>query len=126
MAAATIDELLRDAVRSVLRDELRAAIRDEMRAALTTAGSASPTAPAPTDEYVTIRRAAEIASVHEQTVRSWQRLGHLHRYMAGDSPRARLSELHAYLARKDRSGDEIVDLDERARQILAPGSKRRS
>src|SRR5690242_6325264 len=93
----SLEGLLRELVRDVVREELREAI-------LTIHAESQLRAAAPLDlpggeEFVTVKRAGEIASVDEATVRKWLRSGALRRYVAGSSPRVRLSELHAYLSR---------------------------
>lgn len=114
----SLEDVLRNVVRDVLRDEIPAAVNAAIQA------SRSCEAPAEADVYLTVERAAEIASVHSQTVRKWQRKKLLRLYHAGAAPRVRLSELHAFLAR-DQHDAGRVDLDERARGILSRRTKER-
>jgi excisionase family DNA binding protein len=76
---------------------LRLLIREEMRNALRESAESSVSAtrePAENTDYITVKRAASIASVTESTLREWLRTGRLRRYGHGRVVRVRLSELH--------------------------------
>ena len=109
----SLDEAIRAAVREAVREELLA-LRAVQRAA--------PPAPPPsatTDGYVSTAEAAQIADVRPATVRTWIRQGHLRGHRAGRLVRVRLDELRAYLARATNDREGVIDLDARARDILA-------
>ena len=115
----TLDQVFRAAVREVVREEVRAALDRHQHT------TPAPAAEAHDDDvYVTVQRAAKIADVHPSTVRTFLREGALTRYAAGDSPRVKLSELHAYLARK-AGNDQRIDLDKLATEILDRARRRK-
>lgn len=110
----TIDAALRELVRDVVREELRSLLEHPV-----VQPGEEERQPTGTDEYCSLKRAAELADVHPATIRTWIREGHLIGYRAGTSLRIKRRELDAYLARGIRQPSPPVDLDERAADILA-------
>lgn len=86
-----------------LADMIRDVVRDEVRS------SAVPT-------YLSTKAAAQVADVHPATIRVWVKRGDLREYWAGNDLRIRLSDLEAYLARKNP--ENVIDLDARVREMM--------
>jgi excisionase family DNA binding protein len=103
-------------LRTVLREEIRQIVREELQTKAPTEQSGPPGR----EEFVTTKRAAQLVSVSEQSVRRWIASGELAAYRAGRLVRVRLDEVERYLARRvEGDGD---DVEARARAILAGGS----
>jgi excisionase family DNA binding protein len=114
---STLDEVLRAAVREVVREELHAAMATN---ALPPASTPTTTATAtPPGEFLSTTQAGAIAGVRPATVRAWIQQGHLREHRAGRLVRVKLDELRAFLARATTGRAEVIDLDSRARDILA-------
>lgn len=114
----TLDEQLRALVREVLREELATVVRREFGIAMREV-LPSLTAKLTDTEYVSAARAAEIAGVTPATVRGWMRLGKLRPHRAGRLARVRVDELRAFLGGEASLPTPAVDIDARARTILA-------
>jgi excisionase family DNA binding protein len=107
-------------LRDIIRDEVRTAIRQELGKK-----------PAAAGEFVSVTKAAQIASVSPQTIRVWMKAGKLRGYNAGRVLRVRRQELEDFLAAgpspastTDLSPEELAD--RRFRQRQAVGCERRS
>ena len=107
--------------------EFREAIRDEIRLALRAELASSPTG---SGEYLSVARAAEIASVAPQTIRRWVREHRLGTYSAGRVLRVKRSELEALLkspSRPDKQSNlSPEELAERDFDNMQLAKKRRS
>lgn len=113
--AVSIEELIRDAVRSEIRrtvEELRPAIADAVQGA---AAKVGPSHAPP--HYVSAREAARIMGAHPATVRKLVTEGKLGRYSLEGQLRVKVSDVHAYLAREGPASPTI-NLDERALELL--------
>ena len=84
---------LDEAFRSMVRDELRAVVREEIRAALV---EIRPSA-TPENAYLSVKKAAALAAVHPDTLRSWITAGRLPEHRAGRELRVRELDLHRFL-----------------------------
>lgn len=67
--------------------------------------------------YLTSKQAASVAGVTPPTIRTWAKRGDLRSYWAGGDLRVRLSDLEAYLAR--RNPDNLIDLEARVREMMS-------
>lgn len=115
----SVDATLRDAVRAAVREVLAEVIRTELapilvelRDALTARGAVN----ADASEYISTRRAAEIASVQPATIRRWIAEGQLKECRAGRHIRVRLGDLRRCMETVDTPA--VIDLETRAREML--------
>lgn len=112
-----IEHALTELIRGVVREEIRLALREvEVRKPSRTSEE--------TIEFVTVKRAAKIASVHPATVRSWLSDGKLKPYRAGRVFRVKIADLEAFLAR-DHDKSSPIDIEKRATEILAGVGRRK-
>lgn len=112
---ASLREAIYAAVREVLPEVIRAEVMpilNELRDVL----SSSPAANSNGSEYVSTRRAAEIASVQPATIRRWIADGQLKECRAGRHIRVRLDDLRRCMEAADPS--VVIDLESRARDLL--------
>lgn len=113
-------------LRDIIRDEIRAALRDEVRKTPANAG-----------EYLSVAKAAEIASIAPQTIRRWIGEGRLAGYNAGRVIRVRRSELESFLVsanrhdgRSEPSPESLAERDfhrlglDKKRDAIHPGGRR--
>jgi excisionase family DNA binding protein len=98
-------------IRGILREEIRSALRDMLPTA-----APAPKAPA---AYLSTREAAELVGVRPETVREWVASGDLPPHGAGKVLRVRRDQLEAFMASSRRRATAEVDLDQRARDIIA-------
>jgi excisionase family DNA binding protein len=109
---------LDDAIRVAIRGELRAALREDLPELLRE--TLAVRAPASTDSpYLSTARAAKLAGVRPETVRSWIAGGKLPGHRAGRLLRVRRDELEALMAHGPERGKVEVDLDTLATDIMA-------
>ncbi len=109
---SAIDLSLRELLREVLREEIRAALRELLPAATAQVTT-------PPSAYLSTAEAADLARVRPETVRAWITAGRLRGHRAGREWRIRRDELEALMAVGVERAAEQVDLDGRARDILA-------
>jgi excisionase family DNA binding protein len=107
----TIDEMIGEAVRKATATEVRSAVREEMARVRAEATCAATTA----DSYLSVSEAAQIAGVHEATIRSWLNQGRLPGYRAGRHRRVKRAELERFMA--SLSDGDSADLDARAAEL---------
>lgn len=106
-----LDGALRSLVRDVVREELKLAVGELARgtsAANDNAGGG----------YLSIGRAAKIADVAPNTVRTWIRRGKLAGHKAGRVYRVRRCDLDGFLASGSPATTPPADLRSRARDLL--------
>jgi excisionase family DNA binding protein len=101
----TIEETIRD----IVREEVERAVR----------GLASPAPMQLLPAYLAVREAADLSKVRPETVRGWVNSGALPRRGIGRIIRVRRDQLEAFLAVGVTSRNADLDLDERARDIIA-------
>jgi excisionase family DNA binding protein len=85
---------LEDSFRAVVREEVQRIVREELRTALAEIrlpGSGD------ADQYLSTERAAALAGVHPDTIRSWVKAGQLPEHRAGRELRIRGDELRRFL-----------------------------
>jgi excisionase family DNA binding protein len=105
-------------LRSIVSDEVRRVLQDELPALLkrsTTSARAQDGA----EVYHSVGDAAVIAGVRPETLRTWISAGKLPEHRAGRLLRIRRDELEALMARTAKHSMAEVDLETRARDILA-------
>jgi excisionase family DNA binding protein len=102
---------VRDVVREVVREEVRLVLREEI------AGMRGQTAASGACEYLAVSEAAEVAGVHEATIRAWIAQGQLPGHRAGRHHRVRRDELQRFMSsEKERS---TIDLETRVARLAA-------
>lgn len=111
-------DLIREATKLAIRDEVPAILREHIKQLVER------------DERATDRGAAlstvdaaEYVGVSPATIREWVNAGQLRAQRAGRVLKVRRGDLDAFLARAAPRGDGVIDLSERAREILS-GHKR--
>ncbi|HEY2746602.1 MAG TPA: helix-turn-helix domain-containing protein [Polyangia bacterium] len=109
-----IRDAVREAIRDVVREELRSAIRDELARAPV---ALSDRGVGDGDAYLSVGEAANIANVHEATIRSWITKGQLRGHRAGRHRRVKRSELEQFMSALS-DGSE-VDIEARAAALAA-------
>lgn len=107
-------DLIREATKLALRDELPAIIREHLRPFL-----ARQEATTDRGEALSTHAAAEYAGVSPATIREWVSAGRLRAQRAGRVLKVRKSDLDAFLARSAPREHGVIDLSERAREILS-------
>jgi excisionase family DNA binding protein len=118
----SLEDDLRDLIRDVTRLTLREVLPELLREYL------KPHVDAPRRERIdgtplSSKAAADYAGVSPETIREWVSKGLLRAQRAGRVIKIRQSDLDAYLARAGSHDDGVIDLSERAREILS-GKKR--
>lgn len=118
---------LESVVRRIVSDELRAIVREELQAAGVSAQQREPPSREPDAKaYLPIAKAAELAAVHERTVRRWIAEGQLTGYRAGRVYRVCQQELESYLAHQPAPKRVTrADIRQRARALLGSSSTAR-
>jgi excisionase family DNA binding protein len=105
----------------LIEDTIRRVIREELAVALRSSCDLPPAASVPQSTYLTISDAAQIAALHDNTIRKWIKDGSLRTQKAGRVHRIKREDLEARLAggapRPHTSGK--VDIDARAAAILS-------
>jgi excisionase family DNA binding protein len=97
-----------------LEEQIREAVRTELRAELTELRQLLVSRPAG-DRYLSTAAAAAHADVHPDTVREWMKAGQLPAHHAGRELRVKLSELEAFMAGAGKSGEHVAPEDEAVR-----------
>ena len=115
---ADLRDLVREAMKLALRDELPALIREHLKPILEREAACA-------DRGVALStgEAAAYAGVSPATSREWVNAGQLRAQRAGRVLKVRRGDLDAFLARSEPRGEGVIDLSERAREILS-GKKR--
>ena len=98
-----------ETIRAIVREEIERAMRGRQLSAV----------PAIPPEYLTVQEAANLAKVRPETVREWVNSGELPRHGAGKVMRVRRDQFEVFLATGSQNEDTEVDLDQRAREIVA-------
>lgn len=66
------------------------------------------------DEYLSVRKAAQVAEVHPDTIRTWVKAGRLANHRAGRELRIRRDELHRFLESDDVQKNRLTPEEEAA------------
>ena len=107
-------DLIRDATKLAIRDEVPAILREHLRQLLEREQR-----PAEQGEALSTVQAARYAGVSPATIREWASAGQLRVQRAGRVIKVRRGDLDAFLARSAPRGEGVIDLSERAREILS-------
>jgi excisionase family DNA binding protein len=114
-----LQAMIREAAKLAIRDELPALLREHLKPLVERA------APGPErGEALSTIRAARYADVSPATVRAWVASGQLRAQRAGRVLKVRRGDLDAFLARSEPRNGEVIDLSERAREILSTSPRR--
>ncbi len=119
-----MDELFRAMVREELHgfgETLRQASVDDLRKVL----SSTPPEHKTECELVSVKRAAEICDNSPQTIRKWIKSGELRSHSRTRHKKIDVAELKALLGQPRGQRGEVVDLDAKARSLLARAHSRR-
>jgi excisionase family DNA binding protein len=114
-------ELIREAAKLAIRDEGPAILREQLKQLVDR--RADP--PADSDQRLSTNGAARYAGVSTATIREWASSGRLRSQRAGRVLRFRKSDLDAFLSRAEPRGEGVIDLSERAREILSQSKRSR-
>lgn len=122
---ATLDGLLRRFIHEAVADlgeEFRRDVKRILTEELAGVGRLRENGDA---EYVTVKKAAKLAGVHDSTIRGWIKSGKLRAYQPEPRIlRVRVDELHAVMAgSRDETGAEVIDLDAHMDALRARASR---
>ena len=80
----------------------------------------------PHSDYISIPEAARLVAADPRALRGWIDKGNLRAYGTEGVRRVRLDELHKFMASGSPDGSsDVIDLKERARQVLTGSPKNR-
>jgi excisionase family DNA binding protein len=105
---------LEDTVRTLIREEVQRVLREELPAAIAELRPASDAG----EQYLSVDKAAAIADVHPDTVRTWVKSGRLPEHRAGRELRILRSDLRRFLASVSANGHR-ASAEQEAVAILA-------
>lgn len=104
-----LDYVLRELVRDVVREELRIALAEARPRQAANVNT-------PADSYLSVAKAAKVADLAPNTIRTWIRDGQLAGHRAGRVLRVKRSDLESFLAVVPTK-HKVIDIAKRAREL---------